>query len=170
MLITVRSFFPVSKSCTCLLRKIELLIITFNSNSLLTYKKEVSSGKWGEILNFKMNDKMKVMTKLYVSNLPANCTRRCLTDFFNQFGDVQECAIMWDTYAFVHYASMEEAQNALVQASHANLMGNKLSIKLSTSKNRQTTNWYQNKVIRLLNDTYLISLLLKHILKLEISF
>jgi RNA recognition motif-containing protein len=54
-----------------------------------------------------------VRTKLYVSNFPSNCTRRHLTEFFGKYGQVLECAIMWDKYAFIHYGSMQEAQNAL---------------------------------------------------------
>ena len=90
-----------------------------------------------------------VRTKLHVSNFPENCTRRMLTEFFSKFGVVLECAIMWDKYAFIHYGTMAEAQNALKQASHMYFMGNRLSIKLSTSRNRQSCDWYQAEAAKL---------------------
>lgn len=90
-----------------------------------------------------------VRTKLHVSNFPENCTRRMLTEFFSKFGVVLECAIMWDKYAFIHYGTMAEAQNALKQASHMYFMGNRLSIKLSTSRNRQSCDWYQHEAAKL---------------------
>ena len=92
-----------------------------------------------------------IRTKLYVSNFPKNCTRRHLTEFFSKFGNVLECAIMWDTYAFVHYASRKEASYALKKASGRLFMGNKLFIQLSTSKHRQESNWYQKEVEKLQN-------------------
>ena len=91
-----------------------------------------------------------VRTKLYVSNFPPNSTRRSLTEFFSKFGQVLECAIMWDKYAFIHYGTMEEAQNAVRKANSMYFMGQKLFIQLSTSKNRQSNNWYQQEAEKLL--------------------
>ena len=90
-----------------------------------------------------------VRTKLYVSNFPLNSTRRQLTEFFNKFGNVLECAIMWDSYAFIHYASRKEASNALKIASTKRFKGNKLFIQLSISRNRQESNWYKKEVEKL---------------------
>jgi RNA recognition motif-containing protein len=90
-----------------------------------------------------------IRTKLYVTNFPQNCTRRQLTEFFSKFGNVLECAIMWDTYAFIHYASRKEASFALKKASARTFMGNKLFIQLSTSRHRQESNWYQKEVEKL---------------------
>lgn len=99
-----------------------------------------------------------IPTKLYVSNFPQNCTRRQLTEFFSQYGQVLECAIMWDTYAFIHYPSQKEAKHALREASNRLFMGNKLFIQLSTSKNRQDANWYQREVEKLQNQLFSINL------------
>lgn len=90
-----------------------------------------------------------IRTKLYVSNLPKNSTRRQLTEFFNRFGNVLECAIMWNMYAFIHYASRKEASDALKKASNKRFMGRKLTIQLSISKHRQESNWYQKEVEKL---------------------
>ena len=99
------------------------------------------------------NKTKSVPTKLYVSNFPSNCTRRHLTEFFSKFGQVLECAIMWDTYAFIHYSSMADAQNAVRQANGAYLMGNRLSIQLSTSRNRQKYDWYQQEAVRMYRES-----------------
>jgi RNA recognition motif-containing protein len=90
-----------------------------------------------------------VPTKLYVTNFPQHCTRRHLTDFFNKFGQVIECAIMWDSYAFIHYRTKHEAVHALEQANRRFFMGSRLAIQLSKSKNRQDPSWYQKEASRL---------------------
>ena len=52
--------------------------------------------------------------KLYVSNLPENCTQIELKCLFEQYGGyVNDCIIMWNQYAFVHFANANEAQSAL---------------------------------------------------------
>ena len=105
------------------------------------------------MLNINENENAKpaepVRTKLYVSNFPQNCSRRTLTEFFSKYGQVLECAIMWDKYAFIHYGSMEEAQNALNDARNMYLMGQRLFIQLSTSRNRQNYDWYQHEAAKL---------------------
>jgi RNA recognition motif-containing protein len=90
-------------------------------------------------------DSSAVPTKLYVSNIPASCSRRQLTDYFSAFGQVLECSIMWDKYAFVHYGSMREAASALLRASRTLFMGKRLQIQLSTSRYRQTFDWYRQQ-------------------------
>lgn len=87
-------------------------------------------------------------TKLHVSNLPENCSRRQLTEFFNRFGQVLECSILWDSYAFIHYATLNEARNALKQASCTTFLGKRLNIQISTSRNRQTSDWYQQEAMK----------------------
>ncbi len=75
-----------------------------------------------------------VETKLYVTNFPSSATRQQLQQFFSRFGRVQECAsmlkqrfffiikilfclflVMWNSYAFVHYATMEEGKLILLK-------------------------------------------------------
>lgn len=82
----------------------------------------------------------KNRTKLYVSNLPLNCSTQDLIDFFGEFGNVLECTIMSDKYAFIHYGTMREAQCVLKQANQLFLMGKKLFIQLSTSRFSRTEN------------------------------
>jgi RNA recognition motif-containing protein len=77
-----------------------------------------------------------IETKLYVTNFPSSATRQQLQQFFSRFGRVQECAIMWNSYAFVHYATMEEARRALDQSNGAIFLNRKLIVQLSTSRFR----------------------------------
>ncbi|CAF4899823.1 unnamed protein product [Rotaria sp. Silwood1] len=77
-----------------------------------------------------------IETKLYVTNFPSSATRQQLQQFFSRFGRVQECAIMWNSYAFVHYATMEEARRALEQSNGAMFLNRKLIVQLSTSRFR----------------------------------
>ncbi|CAF0781138.1 unnamed protein product [Adineta ricciae] len=77
-----------------------------------------------------------IETKLYVTNFPSSATRQQLQQFFSRFGRVQECAIMWNSYAFVHYATMEEARRALDQSNGAMFLNRKLIVQLSTSRFR----------------------------------
>ncbi|UJR36432.1 hypothetical protein I4U23_029155 [Adineta vaga] len=77
-----------------------------------------------------------IETKLYVTNFPSSATRQQLQQFFSRFGRVQECAIMWNSYAFVHYATMDEARRALDQSNGAMFLNRKLIVQLSTSRFR----------------------------------
>ncbi|CAF3619076.1 unnamed protein product [Rotaria sordida] len=82
-----------------------------------------------------------IETKLYVTNFPSSATRQQLQQFFSRFGRVQECAtkiylVMWNSYAFVHYATMEEARRALDQSNGAMFLNRKLIVQLSTSRFR----------------------------------
>ncbi|CAF0824449.1 unnamed protein product [Didymodactylos carnosus] len=83
------------------------------------------------------DDKMAAIeTKLYVTNFPSSATRQQLQLFFGRFGRVQECAIMWNSYAFVHYSNIDEAKRALEQANGALFLNRKLIVQLSTSRFR----------------------------------
>ena len=105
-------------------------------------------------LNEESGECKPVRTKLYVSNFPESCTRRNLTEFFSQFGQVLECAIMWEKYAFIHYGSMREAQLALERSNGVYFMGKKLVSHLSISRNRQSSNWYQQVVAKMEKDMF----------------
>ena len=111
----------------------------------------------------------KAETKLYVTNFPSSVTRQQLQQFFSRFGRVQECAskfdsfrlnfvpfglVMWNSYAFIHYATMEEgrasrwtrplasfrcsslARRAFEQANGAMFLNRKLMVQFSTSRFR----------------------------------
>lgn len=77
-----------------------------------------------------------VETKLYVTNLPEMCTQETLRDLFGKYGEVLECVIMWNHYAFVHYSSLEQAKRAVKNLHGYCYSGKKLVVQLSTSSNR----------------------------------
>ncbi|CAF0789726.1 unnamed protein product [Didymodactylos carnosus] len=77
-----------------------------------------------------------IETKLYVTNFPSSTTRQQLQLFFGRFGRVQECAIMWNSYAFVHYSNIDEAKRALEQSNGALFLNRKLIVQVSTSRFR----------------------------------
>lgn len=52
-------------------------------------------------------------TKLYVTNFPEEMDQEEMKQLFNQFGQVLECTIMWNQYAFVHFGSVLEAEKAM---------------------------------------------------------
>ena len=56
---------------------------------------------------------------------------------FNQYGDVLECTIMRNQYAFVHFGSYEEAEKAMLGVEGSQYKGNKLSVQWSTSSKYQ---------------------------------
>ncbi len=77
-----------------------------------------------------------VETKLYVTNLPDNCNQFELKSLFEQYGNVLECVIMWNHYAFVHFADLREAKIALKHLHGHMFNGKNLIVQLSTSSNR----------------------------------
>ena len=52
--------------------------------------------------------------KLYCTNLPENCKAHDLQRLFSSFGQVTDCVILWDYYAFVTYKTFVEAERALM--------------------------------------------------------
>ena len=75
-------------------------------------------------------------TKLYVTNLPENCDQLELKALFEPHGNVLECVIMWNHYAFVHFADLREAKVALKHLHGHMFNGKNLIVQLSTSSNR----------------------------------
>ena len=52
--------------------------------------------------------------KLYCTNLPENCKAHDLQRLFSSFGQVTDCVILWDYYAFITYKSFFDAERALM--------------------------------------------------------
>jgi RNA recognition motif-containing protein len=77
-----------------------------------------------------------VETKLYVTNLPDNCDKIELQLLFTKYGRVLECVVMWNHYAFVHFATPQEANYALYHLNGCPFFGKNLIVQLSTSSNR----------------------------------
>ncbi len=86
--------------------------------------------------NSSCSSNVLVETKLYVTNLPENCNQLELKLLFEQYGKVLECVIMWNHYAFVHFADIREAKVALEHLHGFLFNGKNLIVQLSTSSNR----------------------------------
>jgi hypothetical protein len=86
-----------------------------------------------------------VRTKLYVTNFPEDMDQDEMKKLFNQYGDVLECTIMWNQYAFVHFGSYEEAEKAMLGVKGSQYKGNKLSVQWSTSSKYQQPKQHQQQ-------------------------
>ena len=76
-------------------------------------------------------------TKLYVTNFPEEMDQDEMKALFKQYGDVLECTIMWNQYAFIHFSSYEQAEKALTGIKGSQYKGYKLSVQWSTSSKYQ---------------------------------
>lgn len=77
-------------------------------------------------------------SKLYVGNLVYALTEDDIKDMFSQYGDVEECKLITDFrtgrskgFAFVKFASEEDAKNAMEQLADQDVQGRKLFIKIA---------------------------------------
>ena len=68
--------------------------------------------------------------------MPENCNQVELKVLFEKYGNVLECVIMWNHYAFVHFADLREAKIALKHLHGHSFNGKNLIVQLSTSSNR----------------------------------
>ena len=84
-----------------------------------------------------MNEAPAVRTKLYVTNFPEDMDQEEMKQLFNQYGDVLECTIMWNQYAFVHFGSYGEAEKAMIAIKGCQYKGCKISVQWSTSSKYQ---------------------------------
>jgi RNA recognition motif-containing protein len=79
-----------------------------------------------------------IPTKLYVTNFPFTCTQRQIAELFSRFGQVVECTLKKDYYAYILYTSARGAQQAFKNANGLRMMGRKLTVHLATSKKSQS--------------------------------
>ncbi|MFZ5437962.1 MAG: RNA recognition motif domain-containing protein [Patescibacteria group bacterium] len=77
-------------------------------------------------------------SKLYVGNLVYSLTEEELSDMFGQYGQVEECKLITDFrtgrskgFAFVKFASAEDAAKAMEQLNDQDVQGRKLFIKIA---------------------------------------
>jgi hypothetical protein len=96
--------------------------------------------------NSSSNATVSVRTKLYVTNFPEDMDQEEMKQLFNQYGDVLECTIMWNQYAFVHFGSYGEAEKALNGIKGVQYKGCKISVQWSTSSKYQQPKQHQSKI------------------------
>lgn len=93
-----------------------------------------------------------IPTKLYVTNFPFTCTQRQIQDLFNKFGQVVECTLKKDYYAYIQYTSTRDAQAAFKNANGIRMLGRKLTVHLATSKKSQSHINHSNTLTNLLSE------------------
>jgi RNA recognition motif-containing protein len=79
-----------------------------------------------------------IPTKLYVTNFPFTCSQRQIHDLFSRYGQVVECTLKKDYYAYILYTNSKSAQNAFKNANGVRMQGRKLTVHLATSKKSQS--------------------------------
>jgi RNA recognition motif-containing protein len=79
-----------------------------------------------------------IPTKLYVTNFPFTCTQRQIQDLFSRYGQVVECTLKKDYYAYIQYTNTRGAQTAFKTANGMRVLGRKLTVHLATSKKSQS--------------------------------
>ena len=72
-----------------------------------------------------------------MTNFPEDMDQEEMKQLFNQYGDVLECTIMWNQYAFVHFGSYGEAEKAMIAIKGCQYKGCKISVQWSTSSKYQ---------------------------------
>ena len=88
--------------------------------------------------NMQQQQQQYIPTKLYVTNFPYTCTQRQINDLFAQYGQVVECTLKKDYYAYVLYTSNKSALKAYKLANGLKMLGRKLTVHLATSKKSQS--------------------------------
>lgn len=71
--------------------------------------------------------------KLYVGNLPDNCSKDSLHDLFGPYGTITELDVI-KNFAFVHYNNEESAKNAIHDLDKTKILGQQITVQISKQK------------------------------------
>ncbi|KAH9381484.1 hypothetical protein HPB48_005463 [Haemaphysalis longicornis] len=74
-----------------------------------------------------------VRLKLFVDSLPDGCDKASLKALFAKYGEVVECDIVKNKFAFVYMADHREGYAAMKALDNYEFMGRKLYVRESTS-------------------------------------
>lgn len=84
-----------------------------------------------------------IMNKIYIGNLSFKATEQDVEDFFKQFGEIKEIALIRDRYSnelkgfgFITFTDPSSAQNALSKNGEE-LLGRPLKINLAREEGRR---------------------------------
>lgn len=91
-----------------------------------------------------------IPTKLYVTNFPFTCSQRQIQDLFSRYGQVVECTLKKDYYAYIQYTNTRSAQSAFKNANGLRMLGRKLTVHLATSKKSQSHLNHPNGIVNAL--------------------
>jgi len=86
--------------------------------------------------------------KMYVGNLSFETTENDLQDLFEQHGTVNEVQLMMDRFtgksrgfAFVEFATSEEANKAVEQFHNKEFQGRQLTVNVAKPKEERAPRW-----------------------------
>lgn len=77
--------------------------------------------------------------KLYCTNLPDQCQVNELKTLFSTFGQVMDCVILWDYYAFITYQNFMQAEQALNALNGFKFKDRHLIVEWSRASGRRQT-------------------------------
>lgn len=102
------------------------------------------------VSNNNNNNTIVIPTKLYVTNFPFTCSQRQIQDLFSRYGQVVECTLKKDYYAYIQYTNTRSAQSAFKNANGLRMLGRKLTVHLATSKKSQSHLNHPNGIVNAL--------------------
>ena len=74
---------------------------------------------------------------VHVRNFPETCSQQQIRDCFASYGEIVECLILHDSYAFVHFKMAQDARLALQSTNNTQFMAQNLLVQYSRSKFKQ---------------------------------
>jgi len=79
--------------------------------------------------------------KIYVGNLPWSIDTDGLRDLFQDFGQIEDCVVIWDRemdrskgFGFVTYSSQKEAEHAISNMAEYEVEGRNLNVKVANPR------------------------------------
>jgi len=83
-------------------------------------------------------------TKLFVGNLPEDCTKESLQDLFGSYGGIDEVAII-KNFAFIHFTSEDDAKKAMKDLHGTKFAGKALNVELSNRGEKRDNRGRDNR-------------------------
>ena len=84
-----------------------------------------------------MNNSSSTAKIIHVRNFPETCSQQQIRECFTQYGEIVECLILHDSYAFVHFKLASDARLALQSTNNTQFMSQTLLVQYSRSKFKQ---------------------------------
>lgn len=83
-------------------------------------------------------------TKIYVGNLPDNCSKDSLQDLFGSYGEITELDVI-KNYAFVHFSNEQDANNAVSDLDKTKILGQQIMVQVSKHQSSKTNQRRDNR-------------------------
>lgn len=114
------------------------MLNTTNANESTTNGNETTTVSTSPTPASNSNDSNVNTAKIvHVRNFPETCSQQQVRECFNAYGEIVECLILHDSYAFVHFKVASDARFALTSTNNTPFMGQNLLVQYSRSKFKQ---------------------------------